>query len=149
LLETILLCLISIVIEAVSTTKDGKQWFENLKQPKYSLPFSFWYVVGGLYYIICGIIAYRQFAASNIIFSLPIIILAVIMIINGLTNLLLFRFRSLETFYWVIYPFMALLISLIAILLKRDVFSAWLAFIYLAWLMYDLYYLYNLWKLNV
>ena len=37
LFKTIGLCLISILIEAASATKDGKKWFENLKQP--SLPY--------------------------------------------------------------------------------------------------------------
>jgi len=42
LLKIVGICLISIIIEAVSATKEGKNWFENLKQPKYSFSFSFW-----------------------------------------------------------------------------------------------------------
>lgn len=142
------LCLISIVLEAVSATKDGKKWFENLRQPTYSFSFSFWYVIGGLYYIICGVIAYRQFDRSPDILTLPIILLTLIMIANGLTNFILFRFRSLNVFYWVLYPFIALFIGLIIVLIKTDKISVGLAGIYLAWLMYDLYYFLNLWRLN-
>ena len=148
LLYTVILCLISIVIEGVSTTKDGKSWFESLKQPKLSFPFSFWYVVGGLYYLICGVIAYRQFASSGEIFSTPILLLALIMLFNGATNFILFRWKSLQTFYWVLYPFAALFAMLMYVLAQRDNVSAWLAALYLLWLVYDLYYFFKLWKLN-
>src|SRR4026207_444336 len=148
LLYTVLLCLISIVIEGVSTTKYGKQWFENLKQPKASFPFSVWYIVGGLYYLICGVIAYRQFANSAVAFSVPIIILALIMLFNGATNFIIFRYKSLRMFYLVLYPFALLFLLLFFVLVRQDAVSASLAFIYLLWLVYDLYYFYNLWKLN-
>lgn len=148
LLKTVALCLISVIIEAVSATKNGKKWFENLRQPKFSFPFSLWYVVGGLYYIICGIIAYRQFSTSTETFTLPIILLTLIMVINGLTNFILFKFRSLKMFYLVLYPFIALFIVLIIVLFRTDKLSVILAGIYLAWLVYDLYYFLNLWKLN-
>lgn len=147
LYKTIGLCLISIAIEAFSATKEGKVWFESLRQPKHSFPFSFWYTVGGIYYIICGIIAYRQFHSSE---ALPasIILLTIMMIINGLTNFILFKFRSLKVFYWVLYPFGLLVVTLILSLYSTDLISAGLAFIYLLWLCYDLYYFKMLWKLN-
>lgn len=148
LLKTVGLCLISIIIEAISATKDGKNWFENLRQPKHSFSFSFWYVIGGLYYIICGVIAYRLFHSSTYIFTLPIILLAIIMAFNGLTNFILFKFRSVMMFYIVLYPFIALFIGLIIVLIQVDKIAAGLASLYLAWLVYDLYYFLNLWQLN-
>jgi tryptophan-rich sensory protein len=148
LLKTIGLCLISIVIEAASTTKGGKQWFENLKQPPASFPFSVWYLVGGLYYIICGVIAYRTFHASTVTFSFPIILLALMMLINGLTNFLLFKAQSLKMFYWSLYPFLLLLAGLMAALFQNDKISFAFAGIYFLWLCYDLYYFRTLWKIN-
>ena len=148
LVKTIGLCLISIIIEAVSASKDGKIWFEHLRQPRFSFPFSFWYLVGGLYYIIFGIIAYRQFHISEDIFTAPIVLLALIMLTNGLTNFILFKFRSLKMFYLVLYPFIALFVSLVIVLSQTDSLSAGLAGIYLCWLVYDLYYFSRLWQLN-
>lgn len=148
LLKTIGLCLISIIIEGVSTTRDGKEWFENLQQPKYAFPFSIWYLVGGLYYLICGVIAYRIFRASPDSVSLPIVLLALIMLINGSTNLILFKFRSPKVFYWILYPFILLFIWLMATLFPNDEISFWLAALYLLWLGYDLYYFRALWKMN-
>jgi tryptophan-rich sensory protein len=148
LLKTIILCLISIIIESISATKGGKKWFESLEQPKYSFSFSAWYVIGGLYYLICGVIAYRQFLSSTNIFTIPIILLTLIMVMNGLTNFILFKFRSLKTFYWVLYPFVMLFIGLILTLYKSDIISAGLASIYLLWLVYDIYYFRELWRIN-
>ena len=61
LLMAVGLCLVSVLFEALGTSKQGKAWFEHLHQPKYSFSFWVWYIIGGLYYIICGIIAYRIF----------------------------------------------------------------------------------------
>lgn len=148
LFKTLGLCIISIVIEAVSATKDGKSWFESLKQPRVSFPFSVWYLVGGLYYIICGVIAYRTFHTSETIFSLPIILLALIMLTNGLTNFVLFKLQSLKLFYWVLYPFLLLFISLMVVLFPNDRISFGLAGLYLLWLFYDLFYFRALWRAN-
>lgn len=148
LFKTLGLCGISIVIEIISASKDGKKWFESLKQPKVSFPFSFWYIVGGIYYLLCGIIAYRQSHTSTEIFTPAIILLALIMVANGLSNFILFKYRSLKMFYFVLYPFTALFIGLIIALLGTDLLSVGLASIYLVWLIYDVYYFRNLWRLN-
>lgn len=148
LFKTIGLCLISILLETVSATQAGKAWFEQLRQPKYSFAFSFWYLIGGLYYLLCGVIAYRQFHDSADTFTLPTALLMLIMVCNGLTNFILFKFRSLQVFYWVLYPFAALFVALMAVLFPIDRLSVALAGLYLLWLLYDLYYFRNLWRLN-
>jgi len=148
LLKTIALCLISIFIEALSATRNGRLWFEQLKRPKYSFSLRIWYFVGAIYYIIFGIIAYRQFSASSNIFSVPIILLILVMFINGISNFIIFKYHSVKWFYLIIYPFSLLLLTLIIVLTPIDKFSAILASIYFLWLIYDLYYGYNLWKLN-
>ncbi len=146
--KTIGLCSISILIEAISATKKGRQWFDQLKRPKYSFPLSVWYFVGAVYYIIFGIIAYRQFSNNSTIFSTSIILLTLVMILNGLGNFIIFKFHSLKWFYLVIYPFGLLLLGLILVLEPVDKLSAALASVYFLWLIYDLYYGYNMWKLN-
>ena len=148
LLKTIALCLISIIIEATSATKEGKKWFVELKQPKYSFSLSVWYFIGGLYYLAFGTIAYRLFHASLAVISFPVALLALIMLTNGLSNFILFKFRSLKTFYIILYPFALLVVGLVFTLLTIDSFSTLLASIYLIWLGYDIYYFYNLWKMN-
>lgn len=147
LLKTLGLCLISIAIEAISYTKDGKKWFEDLKRPLYSLSLQAWYFVGAVYYILFGIIAYRQFHLGPV-FSTSILLLVAVMVINGLSNFIIFKYRSLKWFYLIIYPFGILLLALILALSGSDTLSAGLASIYFLWLIYDLYYAFTLWKHN-
>jgi len=149
LLKTIFLCGISIIIEAVSVTKDGRKWFENLKQPTFSPSFKFWYFVGAVYYFLFGIVAYRQFAMGMSFFSLSIVLLAAVMLINGLSNFIVFKYRSLRWFYLIIYPFALLLLMLLIVLWRsHDKISSLLVFLYFLWLLFDLYWGYNIWKLN-
>jgi len=148
LIKTIALCFISILIEVISATKPGKTWFESLKRPKYSFPLSVWYVVGAIYYIIFGIVAYRQFLIGKSFSSTTIILLTAVMVLNGLSNFIIFKYRSMKWFYLAIYPFVFLLLALIFILWKNDKIAAGLASLYFLWLFYDLYYGYNMWKLN-
>lgn len=148
LLKTIILSLIAVIIESFSATEEDKRWFRNLQQPKHSFPFIFWYVVGGFYYMICGIIAYREFYNATEIFILPIILLALIMILNSLANFILFKFRSLKAFYWFLVLLTLLFIGLISTLYQTDKMSAWFAGMYLLWLCYDIYYFRQLWRIN-
>ena len=123
LLKTVALYAISILIEIISATKEGKTWFENLKRPKYSFSFRAWYVVGAVYYIIFGILAYRQFSLGKSFASLSIILLVAVMVLNGLGNFVIFKYRSIKWFYLVIYPFALILLTLIVILWKDDMVS--------------------------
>jgi tryptophan-rich sensory protein len=148
LYKTLGLCLVSILIEAASYTRSGKKWFEQLRQPRYSISLKVWYFVGAVYYILFGLIAYRQFSKHVNLFSATMVLLVLIMLLNGLGNFIIFKYRSLKWFYLVIYPFGLILLTFVIILLQHDPLSAGLASLYLMWLFYDLYYGYRLWKLN-
>jgi translocator protein len=149
LYKTIALCAVSVLIEIASASKQGKTWFENLRRPRFSFGLNAWYIVGSLYYLIFAIATYRQFHSGATWISPSIILLVLIFIANGMSNLLLFKLHSLKWFYLVIYPFALLLICLVAELLRlHDNVSAGIVSAYLLWLIYDLYYTYYLWKLN-
>jgi len=148
LLKAMGLCLMAILIEALSVTKRGRLWFEQLKRPRYSFSLRIWYLVGAIYYIIFGIIGYRQFSSRLGFSSATVFLLVAVMILNGLSNFIIFKYRSLQWFYLVIYPFGLLLLTLIIILAPYDKLSAILASAYFLWLIYDIYYSYKLWKLN-
>ncbi len=149
LIQTLLFCLIFILIEAFSFSKDGKEWFQSLKQPRFAIPLNMWYLVGGLYYLICGTIAYRLFQnkESNE-FYLTLILLILMMLGNALPNLFLFKQKSLKKFYLSGIPFSLILAALYFQLLRVDNFSSWVLFPYFIWLIYDFYYFHNLMKLN-
>ena len=148
LFETLGLCLVSVLIEAAGTTRSGKIWWEALKQPPYSISLKIWYVVGGLYYLICGVIAYRLFNMEGDDVFLRLLPLGLMMLVNGAGNFLLFRLRSLKGFYLSLYPFTVIIIILYVQLLKIDTTSSWVLLPYMIWLIYDFYYLHAIWKLN-
>ena len=149
LLKTLGLCLISVIIEAVSATKDGKKWFESLKQPRFALLFPVWYFIGGLYYLICGTIAYRLFQnGESSHFSLTLLLLILMMLGNALPNFFLFKQKSIRRFYLSGIPFSITLAALYIQLLRVDIFSFWVLFPYIIWLLYDIYYFHNRVRLN-
>ena len=119
LYKTLGLCLVSILIEAASYTKSGKTWFEQLRQPRYSISLKVWYFVGAVYYILFGIVAYRQFRDQATFFSASVILLVIVMLLNGLGNFIIFKYRSVKWFYLVIYPFGLVLLALIIILFQH------------------------------
>jgi|KBSSwiStaDraftv2_1062776.scaffolds.fasta_scaffold193147_2 tryptophan-rich sensory protein len=147
--KTLMLCTISIIVEAISATKSGRQWFEKLRQPNFSPSLKTWYFVGAVYYVLFAIVGYRQFASGASFSSTTIILLAAMMLINGLSNFIVFKYQSLKWFYLIIYPFAVLLVSLIVLLWQdHDYISVILASLYFVWLLFDLNWAYNLWKLN-
>lgn len=149
LVKTLILCAISIIIETISATRVSRQWFEKLRQPKFSPSMKAWYFIGAIYYILFSIVGYRQFATGAMFSSTSIILLAIMMVINGVSNFVIFKYHSLKWFYLVIYPFAMLLSSLIVVLWRNsDYISVALSSLYFAWLFFDLYWAYNLWKLN-
>src|SRR5215213_1310408 len=97
----VVICIASVIFEALGTSKKGKEWFEKLRQPKLSFPFWVWYIIGGMYYIICGVIAYRIFSRrEHPYFLAAFILLVAMMFLNGMTNFLLFKWRSVKAFYF-------------------------------------------------
>lgn len=148
LFQAIGLCFASVLIEAAGTTKSGKAWFESLKKPPFSLPFKVWYIVGGLYYIICGVIAYRLFTIPDNGVLVRLLPLGLMMLANGIGNFLLFRLRSLAGLYISLFPFSLILLILYIQLLRTDEISSWVLLPYMIWLIYDFYYMNALWKLN-
>lgn len=148
IIKTIGLCLTSIILEAMSVSKEDKQWFEQLHQPKYAPSLLGWTVAGIFYYIICIIVGYNQFQSQAGYFSSETILLVKIMVVNVIMNFILFKLRSIKTFYALLYPFIILISVFAIILFKINKVSSALVIMYLFWLCFDLYYFHRLWQLN-
>lgn len=146
LLVALALCLVAAAVEGLTASGSGRRWFARLQQPAGALPLSLWYVVGGLYHLLFGIVAYRVLSRP----SAPlwvVVLLAAAMLANSLANGPLLRYRSLTWLARTLVPFLALIVLLV-VLLEVDTVSAALLAIYAAWLGYDLYYFRALGKLN-
>lgn len=148
LLFTLLLCLASVALEILILSPAGKKWFESLVQPRGSLSLTAWYVAGGIYYVLFGIICYRQVKLHGSLLHPQLFLIVLLLLLNGLGNLFLFRHRSLPRFFFFLIIFLALQSWLCVLLYPQDPLAFGLALAYLGWLIYDLYYFGRLWKQN-
>ncbi|NBI29880.1 TspO/MBR family protein [Chengkuizengella marina] len=125
-------------------------WYAQLNKPWYLVPLWFFIIVGILYYIMGGIILYRQinrFTESKL--RKNALTLTLIMLIgNELWNYLFFGLESIFLGFISLFPFI-LIVSLLAIILKKmDVFSFKILLPYIFWLIYDLIWTFGLYMQN-
>ena len=128
----------------------GLEWFAGLAKPRFLVPLRVFYLVGALYYVLAAVVLYRALARIDdsrgraMSFGLTVGAL----LLNELWNYGFFGLRSTLAGFLGIVVFLALLTALIAALLMYEKFSAGLLVPYYVWVLYDLAWTYQLWKLN-
>ena len=128
----------------------GLEWFAGLAKPRFLVPLRVFYLVGALYYVLAAVVLYRALARIDdsrgraMSFGLTVGAL----LLNELWNYGFFGLRSTLAGFLGIVVFLALLTVLIAALLRYEKFSAGLLVPYYVWVLYDLAWTYQLWKLN-
>ena len=128
----------------------GLEWFAGLAKPRFLVPLRVFYLVGALYYVLAAVVLYRALARIDdsrgraMSFGLTVGAL----LLNELWNYGFFGLRSTLAGFLGIVVFLALLTGLIAALLRYEKFSAGLLVPYYVWVLYDLAWTYQLWKLN-
>jgi benzodiazapine receptor len=128
----------------------GLEWFAGLAKPRFLVPLRVFYLVGALYYVLAAVVLYRALARIDdsrgraMSFGLTVGAL----LLNELWNYGFFGLRSTLAWFLGIVMFLALLTALIAALLRYEKFSAGLLVPYYVWVLYDLAWTYQLWKLN-
>ena len=127
----------------------GLDWFAGPAKPRFLVPLRVFYLVGAPYYVLATVVLYRILAGIGdprgraISFGLAVGVL----LLNELWNYGIFGLRSPPAGFLGMVVFLALLTALIAALLGYEKFSAGL-FPYYLWVLYDLAWTYQLWKLN-
>jgi benzodiazapine receptor len=128
----------------------GLEWLAGLAKPRFLVPLRVFYLVGALYYVLAAVVLYRALARIDdsrgraMSFGLTVGAL----LLNELWNYGFFGLRSTLAGFLGIVVFLALLTALIAALLRYEKFSAGLLVPYYVWVLYDLAWTYQLWKLN-
>jgi benzodiazapine receptor len=128
----------------------GLEWFAGLAKPRFLVPLRVFYLVGSLYYVLAAVVLYRTLARIDdtrgraISFGLTVGAL----LLNELWNYGFFGLRSTLAGFLGIVVFLALLTALIAALIRYERFSAGLLVPYYLWVLYDLAWTYELWRLN-
>jgi tryptophan-rich sensory protein len=139
------------MVIAESLLSRGLQpWLESLRKPRFYLPLWIWIVVGGLTYLLQGIIVYRLLKLPrNALDMIALAVLAILMAANVAYNLVLARTRSPRLLYIGVIWFLPPLVALQVLLVWVDWLAAILNLIYVIWVIgYDLPIMRTLWKMN-
>ena len=128
----------------------GVAWFAGLAKPWFLAPLWAFYLVGLVYYVGGAVVLYRVLVhvedRGDRTVSLALIIC--VMLLNELWNFLFFGLRSPLAGFLGIVVFLVPLTALLLALRRYERFSATLVAGYYVWVLYDLAWTYQLWRLN-
>ena len=144
------ICVLAAILEGICAGKNVKSFFATLRFPRYSAPLWLWSIIGGLYYIIFWFVLFRLFWLETDSLAKPtaLALIALMMIINALTNYIIFRAQNLRLSFIVGAVFPLMDIALFLCLLRLDVIAAWSMIPYLVYRIYGVWWGYSLWKAN-
>jgi translocator protein len=150
LLAAVVLPVLFAVFGTVLVGGTGLEWYEGLEKPGFLVPLGIFYLVGALYYVLFALVLYRVLSrvgdTRGRVISLGLTV--GVMLFNELWNYAFFGLRSTLAGFLGIVVFLVLLTALVAALLRCERFSAVLLVPYYLWVLYDLAWTYELWRLN-
>lgn len=143
-------CVVAAALEGVCAGKNVKPFFSQLKFPPYSAPLWVWTIIGGVYYLIFGFIIYRFLILDNDSWLkyATLALILFMMVVNALTNYVIFRARNLHLSFIIGNLFPLLDLTLFACLLQLDSIAALSLVPYLIYRIYAVWWGYALWKAN-
>ena len=143
-------CLGAAAAEGILAGKNPRQFLRELRQPRWSAPFIIWVLIG-LYYYAAAFFALAVLFGGALRLApvqLAVVLLIFILATNAGGNWLLFRRRDFRAFHYLMYPYAAAVISLIALLARFDAISALLWAVYGAYLLYAIAWTRAVWRMN-
>src|SRR3712207_2617401 len=98
ILISIGVCAVAAALEGICAGKNVKAFFASLRFPPYSAPLWAWSIIGGLYYIIFCFVIYRllRLGGDSALRRAALALIVFMMLINALTNYVIFRARNLR-----------------------------------------------------
>lgn len=149
LLTSIVVCAFAAALEGACAGRNVKAFFSTLKFPAYSAPLWVWSIIGAVYYLIFGFITYRLLRLeSSSLRSAAFALIVFMMIINALTNYIIFRARNLRLSSIVGNLFPIMDVTLLILLIQLDTMAAWSLVPYLIYRVYAVWWGYALLNLN-
>lgn len=144
-------CLAAAAIEGVCAGKNVKSFFATLRFPRYSAPLWLWSIIGGIYYLIFWFVLYRllRLETDSLLKPVALVLLAFMMLANGLTNYVIFRARNLRLSFVIgsLAPIFDTMLFVVLLLLL-DRIPALMLIPYLVYRVYAVWWGYALWKIN-
>ena len=150
LLTSIGICVAAAALEGLCAGKNVKSFYAQLRFPRFSAPLWVWTIIGGVYYVTFWLVLYRLLLIENRsrLWMAAFTLILFMMIVNALTNYVIFRVRNLALSFLItsLFPFMD--VALFICLLRLDRLAAWVLVPYLVYRIYSLWWAYGVWKLN-
>ncbi|CAN5889535.1 hypothetical protein BH18ACI4_BH18ACI4_01570 [soil metagenome] len=143
-------CVIAAALEGVCAGKNVKSFFAKLRFPPYSAPLWIWSIIGAFYYAIFCFVLYRLLRLDSD-FALKHAAIALIlfmMVVNALTNYIIFRAQNLHLSFIVGTLFPVMDVALFLLLIQLDRVAAWSLIPYLLYRVYAIWWGHALWKIN-
>ena len=150
ILVTLGICALSASLEGLLAGKNVKRYLAELRRPSYALPLWAWYVIGGLYYVIWGVVLYRMLRheGGTTIRNIALALLLLMMGINAFWNYIFFRLGNLFLSFFAFPPYLIFAIALFVSLIQLDQLAACFILLYMLYLVYATQWSYRLWQLN-
>lgn len=143
-------CILAAALEGVCAGKNVKSFFATLRFPPYSAPLWVWSIIGGLYYLIFGFVIYRllNLDSESTLRHAALTLNLFMMVVNALTNYIIFRLRNLHLSFIVGSIFPILDVNLFVSLIWLDGVAATAVIPYLIYRIYAVWWGRALWKWN-
>ena len=150
LLVAITMCVLFALFGGALVGESLGTWYAALEKPWFLVPLWVFYIVGFVYYVLFATVLYRILVHVNdrrgrvTTLALTIIVL----FLNELWNYGFFGLESTLVGFLGIAVFLVPLTALVLALRNYERFSAILVAVYWIWVLYDLAWTFELWRLN-
>ena len=150
LLVAIAICVLFALFGGALVGESLGTWYAALEKPWFLVPLWVFYIVGFVYYVLFATVLYRILVHVNdrrgraTSLALTIIVL----FLNELWNYGFFGLESTLVGFLGIAVFLVHLTVLFVVLFRNERFSAKVLVPYYLWVLYDLIWTYQLWRLN-
>ena len=145
-----MVALAAAAIEGACAGKNVKSFFATLRFPPYSAPLWLWSAIGGIYYLIFWFVLYRllRLETDSLLKPVALVLIAFMMLANGLTNYVIFRARNLRLSFVIgsLAPIFDTMLFVLLLMLDR--IAALSLIPYLVYRVYGVWWGYALWKIN-
>lgn len=120
-------CVMAAALEGVCAGKSVKAFFAALRFPPYSAPLWVWSLIGALYYAIFCFVLYRllRLGGDSALRRAALALIMFMMVVNALTNYVIFRARNLRLSFIVGTLFPVMDVALFTLLIQLDEVAVW------------------------
>jgi tryptophan-rich sensory protein len=129
--------------------RNVKSFFATLRSPRFAAPLWLWSIIGGAYYVLFWLIIFRLLRIANSpLRTAALVLIAVMMLANALTNYIIFRAQNLHLSFVIGCLFPLLDVGLFICTLQLDKRAALFLIPYLLYRVYGVWWGYALWNAN-